>query len=179
MTLPRPLPALPLIGAVLLLQMLALRAMGRPTGCACGADLLWQGAMDPARNSRHLADPYSLLHLGFGIAVFLVLAAMRPHWRRRDLILLVVVSSAIWEAVENLPAVIALFGTRAGDPRAYAGDSLLNSLGDTGFALLGGLVATLLPVRLAIAVIALIEIGVTLAIRDGYVAGLLRATGLA
>lgn len=163
--------------AILVAQVLALHLIGRDWGCGCG-DPLWQRRMAPEGNSQHFADAYSFLHLGFGILVFTILAMMRPHWLRRHLLLLVVLCSAIWEVMENLPVIISMFGYEPGDARAYDGDSILNSLGDSAFALAGGLVAGGLPRWAGIAAVVGIEVAVSLAIGDGYVIALLRAAGL-
>lgn len=167
-----------LMGGIVAVQVGMLALMGRDFGCGCGGAWPWQHTPDPAHNSRHFTDPYAFLHLGFGVMVFVILNAMRPHWPRRDLLLLVVVSSAIWEVVENLPMVIALFGYEPGDPLAYDGDRILNSLGDTTFALAGGAIASRLSLPLSVALVVLIEAMVSLTIHDGYIIALLRAIGL-
>lgn len=173
-----PFPILPAMLAVLLVQIASLHLIGRDLGCRCGSDFLWQRTPDPARNSQHFADPYSLLHFGFGVAVFSILALMRPLWRRRDLALLVVVSSAVWEVMENLPFIIEAFGYHPDDPLAYDGDSILNSLGDTAFALMGAFLAAFTPLWTAILSILAVELWTSLSIGDGYLIGLLRAVGL-
>ncbi|MDB6453010.1 DUF2585 family protein [Falsirhodobacter sp. 20TX0035] len=173
-----PFPVLPAMLVLLLVQVVALHLMGRDAGCDCGWDVLWQRTPDPAHNSQHFADPYSLLHFGFGVAVFSVLALMRPLWRRRDLALLVVFCSVVWEVMENLPIVIDVFGYSADDPLAYDGDSILNSLGDTAFALAGGIFAAFTPLWMAVLSIVAVELWTSLSIGDGYVIGLLRAVGL-
>ena len=63
----------------------------------------------------------------------------------------VIVSSTVWEMAENLPVTIALFGYSAGDPIAYHGDSIVNSMADTLVATLGALLA--LPVASGIALL--------------------------
>ncbi len=173
-----PVPVLPAILAVLLVQVVSLHLIGRDAGCGCGGDFLWQRVPDPAHNSQHFADPYSLLHFGFGVAVFSVLALMRPLWRRRDLTLLVVISSAVWEVMENLPVIINAFGYQPGDPLAYDGDSILNSLGDTAFALMGAFLAAFAPLWVAVLSILAVELWTSFTIGDGYLIGLLRAVGL-
>lgn len=175
---PRPVPVIPCMMAVIAVQIVVLLLVGRDIGCECGNGFLWQMEMNPLHNSQHFSDPYSFLHFGFGMAVFAVLAAMRPHWRRRDLLLLVVISSAIWEIVENLPFVISAFGYEPGDAQFYDGDSILNSMGDTAFALAGGALAAVLPLWATVLIIVGTELAVSFAIRDGYVIGLLRAAGL-
>ncbi|WP_164876010.1 DUF2585 family protein [Falsirhodobacter deserti] len=173
-----PPPVLPAVAVILVLQTALLLLVGRNFGCDCGGTRLWQGSMDPAHNSQHLSDPYSFLHLGFGMALLAFFSAIRPHWRRRHLALLVLVSSAIWEVMENQPVIIALFGYDAGDPLAYDGDSIVNSLGDTGFTMIGALIALGLPLWAIVAVVAAIELTLSVTIGDGYVIALLRAIGL-
>lgn len=173
----RRLPPLAAALSLVAVQSLLLLWMGRDAGCGCDMPL-WQVDMGPEGNSSHFADPYSFLHLGYGVAVVVVLGAMRPLWPGRWLLVLAVLCSAIWEVVENLPVVIAIFGYEPGDPLAYHGDTLLNSLGDTVFAVAGGAVALILPRWAGILLVVMIELAVSLAIRDGYVIALLRAVGL-
>ncbi|QUS37325.1 DUF2585 family protein [Falsirhodobacter algicola] len=172
------LPAPVLMIALVLLQAGVLALMGRDPGCGCGGDWPWQVRLDPAQNSQHLADPYSVLHLGFGMALLLIFRALRPHWPVARLALIVLVSSSIWEVMENMPAIISVFGYEPGDPRGYDGDSILNSLGDTAFTVAGGMLASRLPVWAVVAALIAVEVGVSLWIDDGYIIGLLRALGL-
>lgn len=159
--------------AVLVLQIAALRVSGRDWTCPCGTVRLWQGVLDPAENSQQIADPYTLLHVVFGFALCLWLRWIRPDWPLVTRGLAAVASSAVWEVVENLPFVVALFG-QAGRNLHYVGDSVINSLTDTLAVTAGFALASRLSVWLVVAAAVTIELVVSAAIGDGFVLGALR-----
>ncbi len=158
-------------------QVGVLLLLDRHWFCTCGSIRLWQGVLDPRQNSQQLTDHYSLLHLAFGVGLFVWLNAIRPHWTLVRLATYAVASSALWEIFENLPLIIHLFGND-GSGRHYSGDSVVNSLSDTFFVLLGFLLASRLSTGLAIAAILFLEIATYVTIGDGVVAGFLRIAGL-
>lgn len=147
----------------------------RPLGCDCGQ--IWAMPGKAGLNSQTLLDPYSLLHLVFGAVLITLVRWQRPDWPLWTLLAAAIVSSTVWEVVENLPVTIALFGYSPDNPLAYGGDSILNSLGDTGAVALGAALA--LPLAPAVvAVLALgIELIVSLWIGDGFAITLARAFG--
>jgi len=151
--------------------------MGRPLLCTCGDTLLWQPS-GSLHSSQHAADWYSLLHVGFGIAVALSLHWIRPRWRRRDNALVALFCSTVWELVENTPAVIGLLGNAGNVAPDYYGDSLVNSLADSGFVLLGFWIGTRVTLRLGLTLIVAMELAASVAIRDGWLLVALRLTGL-
>lgn len=158
-------------------QISVLLLLDREWFCSCGSIRLWQGELDPRQNSQQLADQYSLLHLAFGVALLIWLNAIRPHWSLLRLATYAVASSAGWEIVENLPFIIQIFGND-GSSLHYTGDSIVNSLSDTFFVVLGFLLASRLTTRLAVAAILSLEMATYVMIGDGVVAGLLRIAGL-
>ncbi|MCZ0961229.1 DUF2585 family protein [Paracoccus benzoatiresistens] len=116
-----------------------LTVLQRPLGCDCAQ--IWALPGDVRLNSRTMLDPYSLLHVIFGAVLVKLVRWKRPDWPFWTLMAALIVSSTIWEVAENLPASIALFGYSAGDPLAYHGDSISNSIMDTLVAVLGALLA--------------------------------------
>jgi hypothetical protein len=69
--------------AVVILVMGAwLAAMGRPLICSCGTVSLWVGDVTSAQNSQQLADPYSFIHISFGVVFYWLLA---HTWRGASL----------------------------------------------------------------------------------------------
>lgn len=157
------------IGVLLLLE--------REWFCTCGSLRLWQGVLDPNQNSQQLTDHYSLLHFAFGVGLFVWLNAIRPHWPLARLATYAVASSALWEIFENLPLMIRLFGND-GSGFDYSGDSIVNSLSDTLFVVLGFLLASRLSTGLAVAAILCLEVATYVMIGDGVVVGLLRIAGM-
>lgn len=152
----------------LIVHIAWLLLMDRSLVCPCGAVTLWQSGDDPAQNSQQVADAYSLLHLVFGMGLFLAFTWVRPRWPVIDRALLALISSTTWELVENTPWVIALLNNAANAAPDYHGDSVLNSLADTGFAMLGFAVAMRLPLRWIGVLAVLLELATTLLINDGF-----------
>ncbi|WP_165690744.1 DUF2585 family protein [Consotaella salsifontis] len=163
-------------GAVIGALVLWLHLWGRPWICSCGEFLFWQGALEGGRNSQAAADWYSLLHVNFGIGLFLLVDRTAPQWPTGAKALTALISSAVWEAIENLPVVVALFGTPPDAP-AYLGDSILNALGDTAFVMIGFVLAARLPLWAVLVFAAVAEGAVFLAVDDGMIVGLLRLVG--
>lgn len=171
----RLVPAPAALFAIVAVQIAALFLLGRDWVSGCEG--VWQRGFSAACNSQHAADPYTFLHIGFGLALGVVFSAIRPFWRRRDILLLCVFCSAVWEVMENIPAVIDLFVYDAQSDLTYSGDSIPNSLGDTAATALGGAAAMLVPRWAALAGVLAVEAGVSLAIGDGYAIGLMRTAG--
>ncbi|MCB8838727.1 DUF2585 family protein [Aurantimonas sp. VKM B-3413] len=162
--------------AVVLAMIVWLRLVGRPFVCPCGVVKIWQGDLAAAENSQQFSDWYSLLHIVFGMALAGFVAWMKPRWPLGKRAVTAVVSSALWEGMENTPVLIAMFAHPEGAP-AYAGDSILNATGDTVFVMAGFFLAARLPVW-ATLVIALAADGlVEFAVHDGFVLGTLRLLG--
>lgn len=156
-----------------LLKLAFFAVLDRPWGCECGQ--IWALPDNPALNSRVVLDPYSLMHLITGALLVLILTRLRPRWSLWALVATVVISSTVWELVENLPVSIDMFGYDPGDPLAYRGDSRVNALADTAAAALGAVLARPLPIWLVLGAVAAIELGLSLWIGDGFVIATLRA----
>ncbi|KQT54790.1 hypothetical protein ASG43_04320 [Aureimonas sp. Leaf454] len=169
----RCLAALGMVAAMAALLLV----MGRDPTCPCGVVRLWQSGLDPLENSQQFADWYSLLHVVFGMALAAFVAWMRPRWSLGALLLCVILGHSIWEVAENTPVIIGLFSGSVNAPH-YEGDSILNSLGDTVFALAGALLARRAPLWTSVLVVLAVEIAVTFAIDDGFVIGTLRLVGV-
>ncbi|WP_106475722.1 DUF2585 family protein [Phytohalomonas tamaricis] len=154
-----------------------LKLVGRSYICPCGVVVFWQSELDPAQNSQQFADWYSLLHVMYGFGLFIFANVMRPHWSLGAKALMALVSSAIWEMVENTPFVVALFKHSPHAP-TYWGDSILNSLGDTLFVMIGFGLATRLSLWAIAALAVALELAVSFAINDGMVLATLRLFGI-
>ncbi|MBI1622376.1 DUF2585 family protein [Aquamicrobium zhengzhouense] len=161
------------IFAIILFKVLILHWIGRPLICECGVLKLWQGRLDPHHNSQHFSDHYSLLHAAFGIGLFRILVWLRPDWSMARLMVAVAASSAIWEVMENTPFIIERFAA-FGSNLDYQGDSLVNSVGDTLFVLIGAFLAAWLRQMPALMLALCIELSVYLLIGDSIVHGMLR-----
>lgn len=155
-----------LAGAGLIaLAALILFAMGRNPICTCGTVKLWVGDPNTADNSQHIADWYTLSHVIHGFlffGLFWLVARGRPLGLRA---LLALVLEAGWEILENSPLIINRYreGTIA---LGYEGDSILNSVSDILFMLVGFLIASRLPIWMTVALAIFFELLALYAIRD-------------
>ncbi len=165
-----------LVLALVLFQIAWLAAVGRPLVCPCGTVTLWVGDVNSSQTSQQLADWYSLLHVVFGFGLWLFLDWMKPQWSTGQKFVVAIASSVTWEAIENLPPVIALFGNSPNAP-PYEGDSILNAVADTVFVGLGFLAARVSPVPLVLAAALAFELIVLNEAGDGYLLGSLRLLG--
>ena len=151
-------------GAVLL-------AMGRNPICACGTVKLWHGVVQSAENSQHLADWYSPSHVIHGLILYFLAWLLWKRWRlfggrpiRRALPIAVLLEAA-WEIAENTPMVIDRY--RAVTVSwGYSGDSVVNSLGDIGWMIVGFLAAARIPAWASVALVLFLELLTLYTIRD-------------
>lgn len=155
-----------LIGiAIIAAVAVTLLALGQPPICECGYVKLWHGDVVSSENSQHIADWYAPSHLIHGLLFY---SLMWLLFRRQSVgfraIGALLIESA-WEILENTPLIIDRY-REATISLGYRGDSVINSVCDILFMLLGFALARRLPVSASIILALLLEIAVGAIIRD-------------
>ncbi len=145
------------IAAIIALAATVLWLMGRTPICRCGTVKLWQGVVASSQNSQHIADWYSFSHIIHGFIFYGLLWLL---WKKKPLgwrLTAAVAIEAAWEVIENSPMIIHRYRsvTMAFD---YYGDSIVNSVSDIGFMMIGFLIARRLPVSATIAIAVILEL---------------------
>ena len=139
--------------------------MGRPPICTCGEVKLWVGEVHGPDNSQHLADWYTPSHIIHGFLFYglgwLFLRRNPPG----DRLLAAVLIEAGWELLENSQWIIDRY-RQATMALGYNGDSVLNSVCDIGWMVVGFAIARRLPVKAVVAIAIAFELLTLATVRD-------------
>lgn len=168
---------------VVVVVVIAMRFEGRVWRCACESPFtLWKGDVWSSHCSQHPLDPYSFTHFSHGL-IFCValgwaarmLERHRSRLRKADFggtmfpvywqFFTAVVLASAWEVAENSPWVIERYRsvTMSLD---YLGDSVVNAVADVVCCAVGFWASRKMGVRLTLALLVVIEIGLLLTTRD-------------
>lgn len=152
------------LGVSVVVQIAALAAMGVPWVCKCGVKL-WEGGILNGQTSQHVADWYTPSHMVHGMLFYALLRWVFPKWPMPYVLLGAAGMEIVWEIFENTPWVIHRYrtATAASD---YSGDTILNSVSDVGFMLLGFVIAWKWPTKWIIALVIALELLALAMIRD-------------
>jgi hypothetical protein len=142
-----------------------LHAEGRHSLCTCGHFAVWVSDWCSSNTSQQLLDPYSLTHVLHGFLYFWLISLLfkRMPWGWQFWLAMLIESA--WEVFENTSFVINKYRTETA-ALGYQGDTIVNSLGDLGCALLGFVLARRLGLWRSLIVFVLIEVMLTLWIHD-------------
>lgn len=151
--------------AIVALTAAILLLMGRVPICECGTVKLWHGETMSPESSQHVADWYSPSHLIHGFLFYGLLRLVARRWSTGRRLVAATLVEALWEIVENTDRVIRHYRETT-ISLDYFGDSVLNSVSDIGFMVLGFLLAARLPVPLTVAIALAFELLTAWLIRD-------------
>ena len=156
-----------LVTGIIVAAAVAEYLMGHPLICKCGYVKLWHFDVQSAENSQHLIDWYTPSHIIHGF-LFYWLLWLLSRWIPLSFgarLVLAVAIEASWEVVENTDFVINHYRelTISLD---YYGDSVINSVIDILFMVLGFFMAAYLPVWLTVLIAIALELFVGAMIRD-------------
>ena len=183
--LPAQLPALlpgrraALLTAALFIAMFVIElAMHRPPICTCGTVKLWWGVVQSAENSQHIADWYSFSHVIHGLLFYFFAHLL---WRRWGLfggkpanwaLPIAVIFEGFWELLENSPIIIDRYRAVTVS-LGYEGDSIVNSLSDIAWMIVGFFIASRLPWKASLALAIAFELLTLAIIRDNLTLNIL------
>lgn len=159
--------------ALIALQIGGLAAMGKPWICKCGHVALWYANPSGPETSQHITDWYTYSHVIHGLGFYFLLWLIAPGASIGFRLAAAIGLEAGWELFENTPMIIERY-RQGGLAQGYVGDSVINSVADTGAAILGFLLARALPVWLSITLLVATEAFLAYAIRDNLLLNIIQ-----
>ncbi len=139
--------------------------MGRPLICTCGEVKLWVGEVHGPDNSQHLADWYTPSHVIHGFLFYWLGYLFLRRNPPGDRLIGAILIEAAWELLENTNMVIDRYRD-ATMALGYTGDSVINSLADMAWMILGFGIARRAPVWATVTIALCFEVLTLLVIRD-------------
>jgi hypothetical protein len=155
-----------LVAAGLLALLAAiLLAMGRPLICPCGTVSLWHGVVQSNQNSQQISDWYSFSHIIHGFLFYVLSRWLMPRAPLWAALAVAIGIEGAWEILETSPIIIDRY-REVTMAYGYSGDSVLNSVSDAAFMLLGFLAASRMRWWMTVGIAIFFELFTLFAIRD-------------
>ena len=151
--------------ALLALLAAILFAMGRPPICPCGTVSLWHGIVQSNQNSQQISDWYSFSHIIHGFLFFGLSRLLMPRAPLWAALAVAIAIEGGWEILENSPIIIDRY-REVTMAYGYSGDSILNSVSDTAFMVVGFLAASRMRWWVTVLIAIAFELFTLWAIRD-------------
>lgn len=160
------------VGLIVLAAGLIETLNGRSLICRCGVVRLWAGVVESPENSQQFSDWYSLSHVVHGLLLYAATKLTYPKGHPGYRLVIACAIEATWEVVENSSYIINRYRAETVS-WGYSGDSVLNSVGDILFMIIGFGLASRGRVPYAILLGLTLELVSLVAIRDNLTLNLL------
>ena len=147
-------------------------AMDRKLWGVSGEPGIWSGDIWSSHNSQYMTDPYTFSHITHGVLWYGLLALVANKLPVRVRFILAVALECAWEIFENTDMVIQRYRA-ATISLNYYGDSVMNSMCDILTAVLGFILAAMLPTRVTLIGVIVLEVALALWIRDSLLLNVL------
>ncbi len=158
---------------LLAVHAIILYIMGQVVICKCGYVLPW-GQSGTSDGSQHLTDWYTFSHIIHGFLFYFILWLINKKWAMSFglMLILAIVVEAAWEIFENTDFIINRY-REVTISLDYYGDSIVNSVSDIIWMIVGFIAARRLPVWVSITLIIAMEAFVGYYIRDNLTLNIL------
>lgn len=159
------------IVVTLVVLSLILHVIGQPPWCVCGLKFMTLDAWG-SESSQNFIDPYTTSHVLHGILFFAILSFVFPRFTLQRKLIISFLLEIGWELLENSPLIINRYRDATAS-LGYTGDTILNSVSDVLFMLLGFWLAARLPWKWTLAILILTELLMLLVYRDNLTLNIL------
>lgn len=146
--------------------------MGRKLWGVSGEPGIWSGDIWSSHNSQYMTDPYTFSHITHGVLWYGLLALVANKLPVRVRFILAVALECAWEVFENTDMVIQRYRA-ATISLNYYGDSVMNSMCDILTAVLGFILGAMLPTRVTLIGVIVLEVALALWIHDSLLLNVL------
>ncbi|MEZ5710962.1 MAG: DUF2585 domain-containing protein [Blastomonas sp.] len=147
-------------------------AMDRPPICTCGEVKLLHLIVQSSENSQHIADWYTPSHIIHGFIFFGLGGLLLRRWPLGVALCAALLAEGSWEVLENSPIIIDRY-REVTISYGYEGDSIINSMADMCWMVLGFFMASRLPWKATVALALVFEALTAWAIRDNLALNIL------